>query len=479
LKFEEYRRHDAIGLAGLIARKQVTPAEVLDVALARLDQVNPKLNAVNNDLRAQARAAIETGLPDGPLKGVPFLLKDIGVLMKGVRTCAGSRLFKDSAPAAVDSALVAAYRKAGLVLFGKTNTPEFGMSAATETVAFGITRNPWDTERTPGGSSGGTAAAVAAGVVPASHGSDGGGSIRIPAACCGLFGLKPSRGRISNSPLGDANCGPAVNHVLTRSVRDSALLLDLSCQPVAGDFYWITPPETPFLKEVGRDPGKLRIGYVPEPLMWHEMDAEVREATAEAARFCESLGHHVEETKIDFDFRAYRDAISPVYMASMKNMFDLEAARRGRPITRDDLEDMAYAVLEESADVKGTEVAQAYAVYYAMGQAFARVFEKYDVLLQPTVTQLPVPIGALRTMNWPDRETYTDALYRFMPNTQPYNATGSAAMSIPLAMSKSGLPIGIHFAASPGAEALLLRLAGQLEKARPWFDRVPPEPASW
>ena len=479
MKFEEYRRHDAIGLAGLIAQKQVSPEEVFEVAINRLDQVNPKLNAVNTDLRDEARAAIKAGLPNGPLKGVPFLLKDLGVLMKGVRTCGGSRLFKDSAPAAVDSALVSAYRKAGLVLFGKTNTPEFGMSAATETVAFGITRNPWDTERTPGGSSGGTSAAVAAGVVPASHGNDGGGSIRIPAACCGLFGLKPSRGRISSSPLGDANCGPAINHVLTRSVRDSALLLDLSCKPVPGDFYWITPPETPFLKEVGRDPGKLRIGYVPDPLMWHEMDGEVREATAEAARFCESLGHHVEETKIEFDFGAYRRAVAPVYMANMTVMFNTEAKRRGRPITRDDLEDMAYAVLEDGRNVTGAEVAEAYLVYYAMGQTFARVFEKYDVLLQPTLAQLPVPVGTLRTMNWPHREVFTDALYRFMPNTQPYNATGSAAMSVPLAMSKFGLPIGIHFAASPGAEALLLRLAGQLEAARPWFDRVPPEPANW
>lgn len=476
MNFEEYRRHDAIGLAGLIAKKQVTASEVLDVALARLDDVNPKLNVVNTDVREEARAAIRQGLPEGPLKGVPFLLKDVGVLMKGVRTSAGSRLFKDSAPAAVDSAVVAAYRKAGLVLFGKTNTPEFGISAATETVAFGITRNPWDTERTPGGSSGGTAAAIAAGVVPASHGNDGGGSIRIPAACCGLFGLKPSRGRVSNAPLGDANCGPAVNHVLTRSVRDSALLLDLSCVPAPGDFYWITPPETPFLKEVGRDPGKLRIGYVPEPLMWHEMDEEVRDATAEAARFCESLGHHVEETEIDVDFDAYRKAIEPIYMASMSMMLDAEARRRGRPITRDDIEDMAYEVLLEGRAVRGTEIAEAYVFYYAMGQAFAQVFQKYDVLLQPTVAQLPVPVGTLRTMNWPDRQTYTDALYRFMANTQPYNAIGSAAMSVPLAMSKSGLPIGIHFAAPPGAEALLFRLAGQLEAARPWFDRVPPEP---
>ncbi len=475
MKFEEYRRHDATGLAALVAGNQVSPGELLDTALARLDQVNPSLNVIAADLREMARKTIDAGLPAGPLRGVPFLLKDLGVLMKGARTCAGSRLFKNSEPAAVDSALVAAYRRAGLVLFGKTNTPEFGMSAATETVAFGDTRNPWDTDRTPGGSSGGTAAAVASGVVPASHGNDGGGSIRIPAACCGLFGLKPSRGRISNSPLGDAACGPGVNPVVTRSVRDSALLLDLSCHPVPGDFYWITPPQTPFLAEVGRDPGRLRVGFIPDPLMWHEMDGEVRAATAEAARLCESLGHHVEETKIDVDFAAYRQAIVPVYMSNMALMFAAEAKRRGSPITRDDIEDMAYAVLEEGAATRGVDVADAYAFYYAMGQAFARVFERYDVLLQPTLAQLPVPIGALRTMDWPNRETFTDALYRFMANTQPYNAIGSAAMSVPLAMSKSGLPIGIHFAAAPGAEALLLRLAGQLETARPWFDRVPPE----
>ncbi len=435
----------------------------------------PKLNAVNNDLRDMARAAIDAGLPAGPLTGVPFLLKDIGLVMKGARTCAGSRLFKNSEPASVDSALVAAYRKAGLVLFGKTNTPEFGMSAATETLAFGVTRNPWDTDRTPGGSSGGTAAAVASGVVPASHGNDGGGSIRIPAACCGLFGLKPSRGRISNSPLGDAACGTTCNHVLTRSVRDSALLLDLSCQPVPGDFYWIDPPQTPFLAEVGADPGKLRIGYVPDPFMWREMDGEVRAATDEAAKLCESLGHHVEETKIDVDFTAFRQSIVPGYLSNMALMLANEAKRRGSPITHDDIEDMAWAVQEEAAAVTGVEVAAANVFTYAMGQAFARVFGKYDVLLQPTLAQLPVPVGELRTMNWPDRETYTDALYRFMANTQPYNAIGSAAMSVPLAMSRSGLPIGIHFAAAPAAEAGLLRLAGQLETARPWFDRVPPE----
>ncbi len=258
-------------------------------------------------------------------------------------------------------------------------------------------------------------------------------------------------------------------------MRDSALLLDISCRPVAGDFYWLSPPQTPFIEEVRRDPGKLRIGYIPEPFMWHEIEAPVREATSEAAKLCESLGHHVEETKIAIDFQAFRAALEPIYMSNMAAMFSYEAKRRGRPITESDIEQMAFAVLLESPHVTGTAVVEAYAFHYAMGQVFAKAFETYDVLLQPTLGQLPVPVGALKLHGWPDRHTFTDALYRFMPNTQPYNSIGAPAMSVPLAMSKSGLPIGTHFAAAVGNDALLFSLAGQLEKARPWFHRVPPE----
>jgi len=473
MEWEEYRKYDAIGLAELVRKR-----EVLDAALSRLDQVNGKLNAVNLDLRTQARSAIDTGLPDGPLRGVPFLLKDLGLLVKGAPTRGGSRLFKNAEPAPVDSALIAAYRNAGLVLFGKTNTPEFGMSAATESVAFGVTRNPWDTSRTPGGSSGGTAAAVAAGVVPASHGTDGGGSIRIPAACCDLFGFKPSRGRISNAPLGDSWGSHSVNHAITRSVRDSALLLDISCLPDPGDFYWLSPPETPFVDEVKREPGRLRIGYVAEPFMWSEIEAPVRDATAAAARLCESLGHHVEETVVPADFAGLRNAIASNVLSNVSMMLRQEAIRRGRPITGDDVEDIPLMVMEEGERISGIQLAESFPVFYSVGQVFADAFKKYDVLLQPTVGQLPVPIGALKMTGWPDRETFTDALYRFMCNTQPYNVIGATAMSVPLAMSDSGLPIGIHFAARQGNEAVLFRLAGQLEAAKPWFDRNPPELAA-
>lgn len=475
MRFEEYRAHDAIGLANLVTKREVTPAELLETALTRLDRVNGTLNAVITDLRDDARSAAEQGLPNGSLSGVPFLIKDIGMMMKGVRTCAGSALFRNAAPAPVDSALVAAYRKAGLNLFGKTNTPEFGMAAVTEPVAFGPTRNPWNLSRTPGGSSGGTAAAIASGVVPASHGNDGGGSIRIPAACCGLFGFKPSRGRVSPSPLGDVWGGFAVNHALTRSVRDSALLLDLSCQPVSGNSYWLAPPETPFLKEAGRDPGKLRIGYIAGGLMPYEIEAPVAAATREAAILCEALGHHVEETKIETDFADVAQKANAIALSNVTVMLGLEAERRGRAIERHEVEGITWLALERGRKTSGTEVMQAFAALYAFNQTMARAFERYDMLLMSTLGRLPVPLGELSTAEI-DEETYNAALYGFIPNTQPFNICGAPAMSVPLAMSENGLPIGIQFVAKTGNEAVLFRLAAQLEKAAPWFDRYPKEP---
>jgi amidase len=472
LKFEEYRRYDAIGLSELVANRDVTPGELLETALARLDAVNGTLNGVITDLRDEARAAAGQGLAAAPLSGVPYLVKDIGMVMKGVRTCAGSRVFKDAAPSPVDSALVSAYRDAGLNLFGKTNTPEFGMAAVTEPVAFGVTRNPWNLSRTAGGSSGGSAAMIAAGVVPAAHGNDGGGSIRIPASCCGLFGFKPSRGRVSASPLGDAWCGFSVNHALTRSVRDSALLLDVSCQPVPGDTYWLAPPQTPYLKEAGRDPGKLRIGYVPGALMPGEIERPVADATREAAKLCESLGHHVEEARIEVDFETAAARANAIVLANVALMLTREGERRGHPVTRGELESVAWIAWQRGKQMPATEVMDSFFTLYNFGLAIARVFEKYDVLLMSTLGRLPVPVGELSPADV-EEEAYNKALYRFIPNTQPFNINGSPAMSVPLAMSADGLPIGIQFAAKPGAEALLFRLAGQLEAARPWAQRLP------
>ncbi|MGH6986708.1 MAG: amidase [Caulobacteraceae bacterium] len=475
MTFEEYSRHDAIGLARLIASRQVSELEVLEAALARMDVVNPTLNAVIARLESEARKAIEVGLPDGPLRGVPFLVKDLGMLVKGAPTRAGSRLFSDAAPAMQDSALIAAYRRAGLVLIGKTNTPEFGMAATTEPVSQGPTLNPWRLDRTCGGSSGGSAAAVAAGIAPAAHASDGGGSIRIPASCCGLFGLKPSRGRVSNSPLGDTWGGFAVNHAVTRSVRDSAVLLDVSCRPVAGDSYWIEPPSTSFLAEAGADPGALRIGLVEGALMASNVAPEVAQAAREAARKCEALGHHVAQAAIDADFAAMREAANTIVAASVANMFRLEGKRRGRPVRQNEIESVPWICLQQGEAASAVDVMNAFLFIYDFTQRVARCFESSDVLLMATLGKPPVRVGELSIAEV-DPATYPDALYDFMPNTQPFNVSGAPAMSVPMAWSEDGLPIGIQFVARTGAEATLLRLAGQLETAHPWADRRPPDP---
>ncbi len=383
---DEYQKQDAVGLAELIRNRDVSADEVLDAAVARLDQVNGTLNAVIDRFEGEARQAIKDGLPDGPLKGVPYLIKDIGVWMKGHPTAAGSRLFKQSPPAQIDSELIAAYRRAGLVMFGKTNTPEFGAAAVTESPAFGITRNPWNLDRTCGGSSGGAGSAVAAGIVPAAHGSDAGGSIRIPASCCGLFGLKPSRGRISSAPLGDAWNGFATSHALTRSVRDSAALLDASCQNVSGDNNFLSPPATPFAQEVGRDPGKLRVGFVPGGLMTTApMDPEVAAATAEAARLCASLGHDVEETKIDADFLGVAQKANDILSANMAQMLKVVGDARGRPVTEDEVEGVVWIVIQDGMRLSGMAVSEAFSAIYQFNRAIGAMFEKYDVLLMATL----------------------------------------------------------------------------------------------
>ena len=472
MDFQEYRRHDAVGLAELVAKQQVTPGELLDAAQARMAEVNPTLNAVIVDRNDEARQAIADGLPDGPLKGVPYLIKDISVHMKGVTTRAGSRLFANLPPAEADSAIVAAYRRAGLVLFGKTNTPEFGIATVTEPVASGPTLNPWNVDYTPGGSSGGAAAAVASGIVPAAHGSDGGGSIRTPASCCGLFGLKPSRGRVSLSPGGEGWGGLSVQHALTRSVRDSAVLLDITCQPQPGDPYWLDPPQTPFLAEVSRDPGKLRIGFTTDALIWGELMPENVKAVQDAAKLCAALGHQVEEARPDVDFQQMalhaNTAVSAATAANMEN----EAARRGAPIRQDEVETLTWLIYQNGLEFTGVQVAQAIQNLHALSRRLAAFFERYDVLLLATNGKPPVPKGSI-DMNAADLTDYAERLYTFIPNTQPFNVGGQPAMSVPLAWSDNGLPIGVQFVARGGGEATLFRLAGQLEKAQPWFDRIP------
>ncbi|HET6971962.1 MAG TPA: amidase [Phenylobacterium sp.] len=466
MNFEDYRAHDAMGLALLVSRGDVSADELLDAAVARMAEVNPKINAVTLDLAARARAAPAQA---GPLAGVPFLLKDLGAALAGTPTTAGSRVFRD-ATAAADSAITRAYLDAGLNIFGKTNTPEFGLWPFTESELLGDCRNPWDLARTPGGSSGGAAAAVAAGIVPAAHASDGGGSIRTPASCCGLFGMKPSRGRVSFAPLGEGWAGASVQHAVTRSVRDSALLLDIACQPQPGDPYFLPPPERPFVEEAGREPGRLRIGFTEAALQARALDPECAAAVRDAARLCADLGHDVVEVKVPGDFAAMQAAAGAAIAASVAANLDAEAERRGRPIADGEIELGTLATYRRGQQITGPAYVRAVQALHAFGRAVAGLFADVDVLLTSTLGAPPIPIGWILE----DRDQIAERLFHFMPNTQGFNNTGQPAMTVPLAWSASGLPIGLQFVAPMGEEARLFRLAGQLELARPWFDRVPP-----
>jgi Asp-tRNA(Asn)/Glu-tRNA(Gln) amidotransferase A subunit family amidase len=461
MTFEEYTQYDAVGLAELVAKKDVSASELLDAAVARMEAVNPAVNAVVNSLESAARQTIKDGVPAGPLAGVPFLLKDISAMMKGVLTSAGSRVFKE--PAGEDSAIVTAYRNAGLVIFGKTNTPEFGLAATTEPVLFGPSRNPWNTGRTTGGSSGGAAAAVAAGIVPAAHASDGGGSIRTPASCCGLFGLKPSRGRVSMAPVGEGWGGLGVQHVVSRSVRDSAALLDIECQPQPGDPYFIAPPERPFVEEAGRDPGKLRIGFTTAALTWGTPDPQCVRAVREAAALCEQLGHHVEETILPGNYQMMAMAVNIVVGSNIAAVLEREAERRGSPIREDELEKLTWLVYQEGSRATALKYAEAMHTLQGFARSFTRAFANYDVILMSTNCRVPYPLGFMNT-NAADLTDYGERLYNFMPNTQPFNVAGLPAASIPLGWSDDGLPIGLQFAAKMGDEATLFRLAAQIER---------------
>ncbi|MBT9472918.1 MAG: amidase [Pseudomonadota bacterium] len=469
MDFEDYRKHDAVGLAGLVSKGEVSPPELLETAVARMAQVDPKINAVTLDLTEWGRQDVKRHIWGGPLAGVPFLLKDLGAQLAGSPTSSGSAVFRDLlAPA--DSAITKAYKEAGLVIFGKTNTPEFGLMPVTESTLLGPCRNPWDVTRTPGGSSGGAAAAVAAGIVPAAHASDGGGSIRTPASACGLFGMKPSRGRVSFSPTGEGWGGASIQHAVTRSVRDSAVLLDIVCEPQPGDPYFIAKPERSFASEVERDPGKLAIGFTTAALASDGLDPECAAAVLDAARLCESLGHIVEEVTVPGDLAAMQRGAGDVIGASIAATLEAEGERRGRPVSESDVEFLTWATYQRGKQVSGANYVRGLAAIHAYGRAVAGLFERYDVVLMSTLGSPAIPVGHLTE----DVRQYTQRLFAFMPNTQAFNNTGQPAMSVPLAWSKGGLPIGLQFVGRMGEEAGLFRLAGQLEKARPWFERVAP-----
>jgi Asp-tRNA(Asn)/Glu-tRNA(Gln) amidotransferase A subunit family amidase len=473
LTFEEYRRHDAIGLAELVARGEVSATELLISAIARRDAIDPQVNALSQRHDDEGRRAIAAGLPDGPLNGVPFLLKDVSVQMAGTVTSNCSKLYADVI-ATQDSTIVERYRHAGLVIFGKTNTPEMGLAASTETALFGITRNPWNLQRTAGGSSGGAAAAVAAGIVPAAMGSDGGGSIRIPASCCGLFGLKPTRARTPMGPMvGEGWGSMGAVHVLTRSVRDSAAFLDATQGAAPGDPYAAPPVARAYRDELSTLPGRLRVALQLAPLSGTPVESECVAAARDAARLMESLGHQVEEALPPGNADELGHAAWVLVASNVRATLHRRARQIGRPLRQDDVEAVTWRTVQYAEAMSAADYADAVLAIHTLSRRMATFHKCYDVVMSPTLGQVPVGFGPQRMSN-PDGEEYRIALQRFSPFTSLFNMSGQPSMSVPLHWTPDGLPVGVMFSAGFGQEDTLFRLAAQLESARPWFDRLPP-----
>ncbi|HKC52667.1 MAG TPA: amidase [Myxococcota bacterium] len=468
----EYEKYDALGLAELVRKGEVSPVELLDAALARVSARNPALNALCMSFEARARREIAAGLPAGPFRGVPFLLKDLHAHVAGERLTFGSRLFA-SFVSETDSELVARYRRAGLVTFGRTASPEFGLTATTESTLFGATRNPWNLERTSGGSSGGASAAVAAGILPAAHASDGGGSIRIPAACCGLFGLKPTRARVPMGPhSGEGWGGMSTAHAVTRSVRDSAALLDATQGPDLGAPYHAPAPERPYLEEVTRAPGKLRIALQTQTFNGAETDPECAAAARAAAKLCEGLGHRVEEATLAVDRAALAVATQVLMGANVQATADDAAAAQGRALGPDVLETVTLAIIAAVRPAAAADYARAVKVIHGVSRVVEAFFTRFDVLLTPTMAMQTARIGELALSN-PADATYGQRISRCVGYTQLFNAAGNPAMSVPLGTASDGMPLGVQFAGRFGDEATLFRLAAQLEAAQPWAERRP------
>jgi amidase len=491
--FAEYSNFDGLGLAALVREKKISAPELVDEALARIERVNPRLNAVVRTMDNEARASAATP-SEGPFAGVPFLLKDLQASYAGVPLCEGSRVLRDFVPR-VDAEIVRRQKHAGLIVVGKTNLPEFGLRPVCEPAWTGPTHTPWKLGHTSGGSSGGSAAAVAAGIVPMAHGSDGGGSLRIPAACCGVFGFKPSRGRMPTGPdCSEHWLGYAVEHAITRSVRDSAALLDATLGAQPGDAYQLPHPARPFLDEVATPPGKLRVGFTNRPFLSESVHPDCVAAVERTAKRLADLGHMVEEADIEVNAMTFgRDFFLLACLGAAQSMDDA-AARIGRKIRRGDVETATWLCGAMARQASAVTWARARARLNELSRRVAKRFENIDVLLTPTLASPPVAIGALEP---PAVERAFQAIvatlhlefilrlpgvvdstvrkvFSFMPFTALANVTGQPCMSLPLDWNTDGLPIGSMLTGRIGDEATLLRLAGQLEQAHPWNARKPP-----
>jgi amidase len=472
---DQTRWMDATDQAALVASGEVSPSELLEAAIERIERVDPALNAVVIRWFDHAReTAASSDLPSGPFRGVPFLIKDLFAEYAGQRISNGNVAFKEAHVIAdADTTLVSRYRAAGLVIAGRTNSPELGSVPTTEPVAWGATHNPWDTTRTPGGSSGGAAAAVASGMVPFAHASDGGGSIRIPASCCGLVGLKPSQGRITLGPVRDES-GLSVQHCVSRTVRDTAALLDATLGPGVGDTVIAAPPARPYLEELGADPGRLRIGMLDHHPQGDSVDTEVTRATQAVGTLLESLGHHVEpawpKALEDKTFGSKFGALWSANMGLSRRRFEDQL---GRPLKDDELEPLNRVQADFAENFTATDYGlalSAVAQYRRAVQAWW--YDGWDLLLTPTIAELPLKLGTI--VNDPENPMAPmQRAGQFVPFTPPFNTSGQPAISLPLEWTAEGLPVGVQLVAAYGREDVLFRIASQLEQANPWEHRTP------
>ena len=470
MSLDAYGSHDGLGLAALVAKRKVKPIELIDAAIARAEAVNPKLNAIIFKDYERARDAAKGKLPKGAFTGVPFLLKDIGATAQGLPSRQASR-FLPAFPRPEDSYLVQKFKASGLNLFGVTNVPEFGLVASTESKLYGTANNPWNLAHSPGGSSGGAAAAVAAGIVPLAHANDGGGSIRIPAGACGLVGLKPSRGRISQGPFfADALDGIATDLVVTRSVRDTAAALDAVQGNMPGDPYAAPPSPDSYLEAIKRKPKQLRIAFSAKKVDGTSVHADCAAAVKHAAKACEKLGHIVEEVSPALDLAGLMGAFTVFWGGGLAAGIDTIARLTGQTPSRDMFEGMTWAMYQNGKLATASDYLQAKEIINVASREMGRFHQTYDVWITPTLGRPPERNGVF---DFDD----TDLLKSFAPQidyvpfTALQNVTGQPAINVPLYWNKDNLPIGTQFVGAFGDELTLLKLAAQLEKSNPWMDR--------
>ncbi len=464
-----FAAHDALAVAELIRSRRISAREVLDTSLEDLRRVNGTLNAITDFYEGELLEKSIAAAGDGPFHGIPFVVKQLMADCAGTPTTVGSRFFAKEPVAANDSAAVARMRRAGLVIVGRSNTSEFGLAPTTEPAFGGATVNPWRADLSPGGSSGGSAAVVAARALPMAHATDGGGSIRIPASLCDLFGLKPSRGRISLAPIGETLAGAGAQLCVSISVRDSAALLDALAGGEPGDPYRAPETEGSFLDATKRGLGKLRVAFLRKPVGWQSMDPVLVAAVEHTAKRLEALGHHVEETTPAYDAAAAGEAFGTVMCANTFTNIQLRA--NGRVPGPGDLEPVTLLYAEKGRGVSAHDYIRAVQTFHRTGRQLGAFFERFDILLSPTIARTSLPLGTVRMDG--SLEQYEEGLAPMVAFTSVCNAAGVPAMSVPLEWTEDGLPVGMHFVARYGAEATLLSLAAQLEQAHPWRERRP------